>query len=185
VWKRRPESAETAVTPADDRSGVPRSPPTNPLDDPEFVSGLRPVLSGLGDGPVAWPATDVSGLGPAGEPVLVDLTAADRLVLLVFLSTNCDGCDLFWTGLRDDPPVAVDVVVVTKGPATVSPDDVLERATGVEIPIVMTDAAWIDFRVTSYPFLVLVEPRTRRILGESVGFGWSDAAGLVEAGTRD
>ena len=75
-----------------------------------------------------------------------------------------------------------DVAVVTKGPAIVSPDEVAGRAAGITVPIVMTDTAWVDFRVTSYPFLVLVEPHTRRILGESVGFGWSDAAALIDAG---
>jgi hypothetical protein len=43
----------------------------------------------------------------------------------------------------------------------------------------MSDAAWSDYRVTGYPFLVLVEPATRRILGESVGFGWPDVEGLM------
>ena len=156
--------------------------PTNPLTDPDFVAGLRPVPSGIGDAPVAWTAADVSGMGPDGLPVRVDLGAAGHRVLLVFLSTNCDGCDLFWSGLRDDPPFGVDVVVVTKGPATVIVDDVAATAVGVTAPIVMTDAAWADFRVTSYPFLVLVEPRTRRILGESVGFGWSDVDALLDAG---
>ena len=49
----------------------------------------------------------------------------------------------------------------------------------------MTEAAWSDYRVTSYPFLVLVEPHTRRIVGESVGFGWSDVAALIGRGDRD
>ena len=185
--RRRRDPAGTAPDPAGDPSGasaVPASPFTasNPLDDPEFVSGLRPVPSGIGDAPVAWPATDVSGVGPGGMPVRVDLGTAVRPVLLVFLSTNCDGCELFWQGLRDDPLAGADVAVVTKGPAIVSPDEVAGRAAGITVPIVMTDTAWVDFRVTSYPFLVLVAPHTSRILGESVGFGWSDAAALIDAG---
>jgi hypothetical protein len=154
--------------------------PTYPLADPDFVAGLRTVPSGIGGAPVAWSAADVSGVGPDGLPVDVDLGAAGRPVLLVFLSANCDGCDLFWTGLRDDPPTGADVVVVTKGPRTVVADDVAATAVGVAAPIVMTDTAWADFRVTSYPFLVLVEPRTRRIVGESVGFGWTDVAALLD-----
>ena len=191
--RRRREAAVSSGDPATtaaevgDSTGRPLVPgarvtPANPLTDPDFVAGLRPVPSGIGDAPVAWSASDVSGEGPDGQPVGVDLGVADRRVLLVFLSTNCDGCDLFWTGLRDDLPSGVDVVVVTKGPATVAADEVVAAAVGVTAPIVMTDRAWADFRVTSYPFLVLVEPRTRRILGESVGFGWSDVAALLDGG---
>jgi hypothetical protein len=123
----------------------------------------------------------VSGVGPDGRPVGVELGSGVRSVLLVFLSTNCDGCDLFWDGLRDTPPSGVDVVVVTRAPTSVSADEVAGLAAGVTAPVIMTDAAWSDFRVTSYPFLVLVEPDTRRILGESVGFGWSDVSTLLES----
>jgi len=143
------------------------------------VAGLRPVPSGIGNAPVAWSASDVSGVRPDGRPVGVDLGSGVCPVLLVFLSTNCDGCDLFWDGLRDAPPSGVDVVVVTRAPTSVSADEVDGRAAGITVPVVMTDAAWSDYRVTSYPFLVLIEPDTRRILGESVGFGWSDVSTLL------
>jgi len=146
------------------------------------VAGLRPVPSAIGDAPVAWSAADLSGVDPDGMPIRVDLASSLRPGLLVFLSTNCDGCDLFWTGLRRDLPPGVDVVVVTKGPANVRADEVAVTAADVPVSVVMSDAAWADFRVTSYPFLVLVEPHTRRILGESVGFGWSDVAALLDSG---
>lgn len=184
-WRHRAAATTGADTATRDIDGKPPEPdapalPANPLTDPDFVAGLRPVPSGIGDAPVAWRAADLSGVGPDGLVVEVDLGAAGRRVLVVFLSTNCDGCDQFWTGLREDPPSGADVVVVTRGPATVAADEVLSLGVGVTAPIVMTDTAWADFRVTSYPFLVLVEPRTRRILGESVGFGWSDVAALLD-----
>ena len=154
---------------------------TNPLSDPEFVAGLRPVPSGLGDETPSWPAADVAGLGPDGIPVAIDLAAATRPVLLVFLTTNCDGCDLFWRGLAAEAPTDVDVVVVTKGPGTASASEVADLAGDLaHTPVVMSDAAWSDFRVTGYPFLVLVEPATRRILRESVGFGWDDIAMMLD-----
>ena len=46
----------------------------------------------------------------------------------------------------------------------------------------MGDRAWRDYRVTGYPFLVLVEPWSRRILAEVVGFGWSDVAAVLRTG---
>ena len=153
---------------------------TGPLSDPEFVAGLRPVPSGFGDAPPTWPATDVSGVRPDGTPVLIELAAGSRPVLLVFLTTNCDGCDLFWTGLSE-PPAGVDVVVVTKGPGAVEASEVAALA---RTEVVMSDPAWTDYRVTGYPFLVLVDPATRRILGESVGFGWSDVDALLSRHRR-
>ena len=158
---------------------------TNPLSDPEFVAGLRPVPSGLDGAAPSWPAADLVGMCPDASPVSVDLAAATRPVLLVFLTTDCDGCDHFWMGLADPPP-GVDPVVVTKGPDAVAPSDVAALAVDLpHVPVVMSDAAWSDYRVTGYPFLVLVEPGTRRILGESVGFGWSDVEALLAASGTD
>jgi hypothetical protein len=156
----------------------------NPLDDPEFVAGLRPVPSGDGDAPVAWPAVDISGVTPEGASVEVELDARQRPVLLVFLSTRCDGCDLFWNGVRNSPPTEVDVVVVTKGPGVVSSVEVGAHAAGTQASVVLSDEAWVDYRVTGYPFLVVVDPATRTILGESVGFGWSDVGALIERAGR-
>lgn len=188
--RRSPAPAVTDARPVDDRpAGEPEAAPTaserpvtvaNPLDDPEFVAGLRPVPSGVEDAPVAWSAADISGVTPQGAPTVVDLDARRRPLLLVFLSTHCDGCELFWTGVRDTPPTEVDVVVVTKGPGVVSTSEVGALASGTEAPVVLSEEAWTDYRVTGYPFLVVVDPPTRKILGESVGFGWSDVAALID-----
>jgi hypothetical protein len=154
-------------------------PPKSPLSDPGFVAGLRPIPSHPDGTPPDWPAADVVGVRPDGTPVTIDLAAATRPVLMVFLTTECDGCDQFWWGLSDPPP-EVDAVVVTRGPGAVASSDVATLASGLSrVPVVMSDAAWSDYRVTGYPFLVLVEPATRRILGESVGFGWPDVEGLL------
>ena len=166
--------------------------PVHPLTDPEFLAGLRPVPSGIGDDVATWPASDLVGTTPDGAAVSVELDRVDGPLLLVFLSTNCDGCDQLWEGLRtvgrgvSDGAGGLDgvtVVVVTKGPGTVSVGEVAGLAVGSpSVPVVMGDGAWADYRVTGYPFLVLVEPTTRRILAETVAFGWSDVAGTVRAG---
>ena len=155
----------------------------DPMSDPDFVVGLRPIPSGLDGMAPSWRAADLVGVRIDGDPVSVDLAATVRPVLVVFLTTDCNGCDHFWQGLVD-PPADIDSVVVTKGPGTVAPTDVAALAEGLaRVPVVMSDAAWSDYRVTGYPFLVLVEPGTRRILGESVGFGWSDVDALVASST--
>ena len=128
---------------------------------------------------------------------------SDRPILVAFLATHCDGCGDYWRGLADDRLVgtaddsavdanpatdvgaalaAVAPVIVTRGPRYQEPADVVAAATGViRTPVVMSDQAWRDYRITSYPFFVLVDPSTRRIIGETVGFGWSDVVGMIEA----
>jgi len=154
-------------------------PSQSPLSDPGFVAGLRPIPSHPDGAAPDWPATDLVGVRPDGIPVAVDLAVATRPILMVFLTTECDGCDQFWRGLADPPP-DIDAVVVTRGPGAVASSDVASLASGLgRVPVVMSDAAWSDYRVTGYPFLVLVEPATKRILGESVGFGWPDVDALL------
>jgi len=160
--------------------------PPNPLSDPGFVAGLRPIPTGVpGEVPV-WPATDLHGVRPDGSPVSVALGDLDRPLLLVFLAVRCDGCEAFWEGIAGgpgDPALgAVVPVVVTRGPDSVAVGEVAARAAGFDGDVVMSDRAWTDYRVTGYPFLVLVEPASERILAESVGFGWDDVASTVRAG---
>jgi len=112
----------------------------------------------------------------------------DRMLLLAFLATRCDGCEEFWRGLRDDTgvglPESVAVVAVTRGPGTISSADVGEAAAGVSrVPVIMSDAAWTDYRVSAYPFFVLVDAHGRRVVGETVGFGWPDVVSMVRAST--
>ncbi len=159
----------------------------NPLADPAFVAGLRPVPTGDPGEVPAWAASDVHGVRPDGTPVSValdDVADLGRPVLLLFLSVDCDGCDAFWTGLSGDDPALDEVVpvVVTKGPELLGAADVARRGRGFDGDIVMGGLPWSDYRVTGYPFLVLVDPPTRRILAETVGFGWSDVAAVVRAG---
>ena len=158
----------------------------NPLEDPGFVAGLRPIPGDVTGSHITWPASDLSGTRPDGSTVSITLSEGRRPLLLVFLSTQCEGCDVFWTGLAEgaDPALdRVEPVVVTKGPDTV--DAVEVAALSGALPgteVVMGDRAWSDYRVTGYPFLVLVEPGSGRILAETVGFRWTDVSATVTAG---
>ena len=169
------------------------SPPTtgpggrrHPLDDPAFVAGLRPIPAGPVVRSERWPAADVVGEGPDGQPVGIGVGSLPGPVLLCFLQTRCDGCEGFWRGLGDPPvtgwPDGLTVVAVTRGSSTVDPSEVARLAMGAEsVPVVMSDQAWADYRVTGYPFFVLVDPSTRTVAGETVGFGWSDVDAMVRA----
>ena len=158
---------------------------TNPLADPGFVAGLRPIPTGAPGESPDWPAADLHGTRPDGTPVSVVLDGTAAPLLLIFLAVRCDGCESFWRGLAgggDLGPGAVVPVVVTHAPGTVDADEVAVRAAGFAGDVVMDDRAWADYRVTGYPFLVLVEPESRRILVEAVGFGWDDVATTVRRG---
>ena len=173
------------------RGSAPRvapAPPEGPLADPAFVAGLRPIPSAPPGTGSPGPAADIVGVSPAGASVGARLGGSDGLVLLAFLATSCEGCEEFWRGLRDgadvELPGSVTVVAVTRGPGTIPPADVDEVATGIDrVPVIMSDTAWTDYRVSGYPFFVLVEARSRRVVGETVGFGWPDVVSMVRAAT--
>jgi hypothetical protein len=160
---------------------------SGPLSDPEFVAGLRPIANGLEGAPVPWPAVDVDGVTPDGSAIRVTLETAGDAVLLAFLATRCDGCETFWNALGPDGPLAGQgrllVVVVTKGPEHADPAEVRRLAAPLRgVPVVMSDASWEAYRVTGYPFFVLVDPGARRVVRETVAFGMEDVEALVGTG---
>jgi hypothetical protein len=181
-----PPSPPEPVEPAGTAS--PSEPSVNPLGDPEFVAGLRPVPNGLPGVARDWLAVDLRGTRPDGTPVAIELADLTERLMLIFLTIRCDGCDAFWGGLADDSdPILSGLVpvVVTRGPTSVNAAEVASLASGIHRDVVMSDAAWTDYRVTGYPFLVLVDPQRRRILNEAVGFGWSDLAETVRGESRN
>jgi hypothetical protein len=156
----------------------------NPLLDPEFVSGLRPIASAGSGGQATWSASDIVGVRPSGEPVSFRIDEHEGAVLVAFLATRCDGCDEFWRGFRDrsdsELPAGVSAVVVTKGPTSLATSDVELAAAGINsLPVIMSDEAWNDYRVMGYPFFVLVD--ARGVVGETVGFGWSDVLSMIRS----
>lgn len=163
-----------------------------PFSDPDFVGGLRPISvdgdPGSEQRSGGHPAADIRGVSPSGQVVEVEIGAARRPVLLGFLTANCDGCEVFWKGLVGGAPPgsglppAVDAVVVTRGPGSVSPGEIDKLAgDGPRIPVIMSDEAWVDYRVLGYPFFVLVDPVTGTVVAETVGFGWDDLVSFVES----
>ena len=133
-----------------------------------------------------WPAADLVGEDPDGRPTELRIAGRSGPVLLCFLQTRCDGCHEFWRGLGDPPgtdwPDALTVVAVTRGPDTVDRSEVARLTAGAgTVPVVMGDRAWTDYRVTGYPFFVLVDPSSGTVVGETVGFGWPDVHAMVRA----
>ncbi len=174
---------------------------SNPASDPSFTAGLRPIPARPTGDAAPWPATDILGVTPDGTPIEIQLAAADRPILLIFLATRCDGCADYWRGLADEnsgvssdgpgpdlipgPGVGgtlagVTPVIVTRGPRSQDAAEVAAVSVGVHrTPVVMSDQAWKDYRVTAYPFFALVDAGSRRIIGETVGFGWTDVLAMI------
>jgi hypothetical protein len=156
-----------------------------PLSDPAFVAGLRPVPSSSSTEWSRRPAADLVGISSKGRRLEVRLADHGPQVLVAFLSTNCHGCDEFWTGLSDSEaeglPASVSTVVVTRGPETVDRAEVDGLVAGSTVPVVMSDQAWVDFQVMGYPFFILVDTAERCVIGETVGFGWADIVAMVRS----
>ncbi len=163
-----------------------------PLSDPTFVAGLRPIPAdvGLGAGQpsAGLPAPDIVGVSPTGDGVEVRIGEVEGSVVVAFLATRCDGCGEFWQGFASEAgrqlPPSVTAVIVTRGPDSTAATDVGRLAAGTGVPVIMSDGAWADYRVLSYPFLVLVDAATRTVVSETVGFGWSDLVRMVEGTGR-
>jgi hypothetical protein len=158
--------------------------PTGPLSNEAFAAGLRPIPTGSLPTPRRAPTDRITGQTPKGEPVEVALGGGGRF-LLCFLATHCDGCDSFWRGLSgdgEDLPSDVSCVVVTKSSAKVDRHEV-QRLSGTvgRWPVVMSDEAWELFGVFSYPFFVVLDAACGEVIGETVGFGWTEVHTMVSS----
>lgn len=144
------------------------------MNDPppaEILRRLRPIPT-YRDHPATAPS-DIEGLTPAGETVKVGIVDAPDPVLLIFLSSSCQGCRDLWEGtvaLRESLPEGVRVVLVTKGPEL---EDV--RAVAALDPVdtltVMSSQAFRDYRVGGPPFLAVVAAGEVRTEGVAWGIG--------------
>jgi hypothetical protein len=181
---RRGRSADLVEVRSVNPTGQP-GPMSGPLSDPAFVAGLRPIPSGPLPGEPAGPTEDIVGTDPSGCPVTFRIDDVAGHLLLLFLHVHCDGCDEFWRGLREIDPntlaPSIAMLAVTKGPGSVDRHEVERAAAGSRSVTVMSDKAWIDYRVTGYPHLILVDPSVRSIVAETVGFGWADVDSIVQS----
>jgi len=183
VWQWRRNRGHRGRPPAIGPQVVDRR---DPLSDEAFVAGLRPIPVRPLDATSARPASDITGVSPRGQALEVRFRDFDQPALVIFLHTHCDGCDEYWRGFGGfggaSCPPSVLPIIVTLGPDSVAPADVESAAAGViGVPVVMSDQAWSDYRVSGYPFFVLVDTDSRRVIGETVGFGWDDVVAMVRS----
>ncbi len=174
--RRAPENSSSVAPgqPAGDRA--------NPISDKVFVDGLRPIPSGTLETARPLPTGHLSGTSPDGRPIEVTLDQSGQ-TLLAFLAARCDGCEAFWHGLgTQEPPIlpaGLACVVITRSAARTDVAQIAWLAAGIHWPVVMSDEAWTEFQVMSYPVFVLVDGPSRSVVAETVGFGWDDVLEMV------
>jgi hypothetical protein len=160
--------------------GDPAAPP-NPAGAPPTAVPLHlgPPLPGER---TATSATDLGGVTPGGDAVVIAVNGVERLTLLAFLSSGCTTCAGMWAALQDPLaagfPSDVRIVAVTKGPEFEAPGEVARRS-GDRIAVVMSTQAWEDYEVPGSPFFALVDGRSGRRVGEGVANRVEQIADLV------
>jgi hypothetical protein len=133
-------------------------------------------------------AADLDGAGLHDDAVHVSVVGARRRTLLAFLSSGCLTCQGFWEAFADgrglDLSADIRLVVVTKdgGEESIS---ALRRLAPPHLPVVMSSAAWVDYRVPGSPYFVLVDGQDGRVRGEGTGANWDQVKNLLRQALDD
>ena len=143
----------------------------------ELLGRLRPIPT-FRDHPAAI-ASDIEGIDLEGTVRHVAVASSPGPVLLLFLSSGCEGCRDLWSGIDDLRrllPAELAVVVVTRGEGDEDRAAVaLVAPPGAEV--VMSSAAYDDFMVAGPPFCAVVQGGEVRT--EAVAWGVEETAHLV------
>jgi hypothetical protein len=129
---------------------------------------------------------DLAGTTVAGEVATTRVIGIDHDTVLLFLSSGCASCEVFWNELAR--PVALPdntrLVVVAQGPEVESPAALRDLA-APHLDVLMSTEAWRDYEVPGSPHVVFVEGRTGRVRGEGTGQSWSQVAKMLARATGD
>jgi hypothetical protein len=134
--------------------------------------------------PPGSPPAELSGKTPTGDVVKLAFDGgAGTPTLLAFLTSGCGTCAGFWgeLGRGQRLPAGIQTVVVTRGADRESPSRVRSLAPA-SVPVVMSSAAWEEYRVPGAPYFVLVDGAIR---GEGVATTWEALASLVTDAVAD
>jgi hypothetical protein len=128
-------------------------------------------------------APAIAGTSPSGDAYALDLSSTGSPTLLAFLTTGCTTCAAFWDALARPSrlPPEVRPVIVTHGAERESPARI-RRLAPPKVPVIMSSAAWEDYRVPGTPYFVLVDGAVR---GEGVAGTWDGLASLVSDAIED
>jgi hypothetical protein len=154
---------------------------------PDHRFNVQPGIPAPGDGEADDERLDLTGTGLGDDVLSVRVKGVDHATLVAFLSSTCLTCQRFWDAFGDpglDLPPATRLVVVTKGIDDESPSK-LARLAPDGVPLIMSGAAWDDYRVPGSPYFVLVDGPTGRVRGEGTGLDWPQVRNLLGQATDD
>jgi hypothetical protein len=150
---------------------------------------LRPAAAS-GPAPQAptefGPAHDIDGETLTGELVHARVVGVDHDTVLLFLSSGCASCAVFWDELRGPVPLPAHarLLVIPQSPADESVAALAAVApSGVDV--VLSSQAWRDYEVPGAPHVVFVHGPNGRIRGEGTGQSLRQVAELLARATGD
>lgn len=152
----------------------------------EGVSAPRSVPDAGDSDSASWPpAHDISGQDQNGEIVAVRVVDVPQDTVLLFLSSGCTGCQRFWDEVRTYRPArGARLLIITKSPTEESPARVRELCPpGVDL--IMSSAAWSDYRVPGSPYVIVTNGRTGRVRGEGSGSSLEQLGDLMRVAGED
>ena len=156
------------------------------LDPTENAPRLAPPVSRPST--TARPASDLSGVTPAGDAVSVSVVDVDHPTLVAFLTSGCTTCAGFWSAFSDLQRLRVPgdarLVVATKGPEAESPAR-LGKFTPPDVPVIMSSEAWTDFDVPVAPYFAYVDGPSGTIVGEGAASTWEHLQNILEQALAD
>ena len=129
---------------------------------------------------------DVGGITVRGEVASTRVVGVDHDTVLLFLSSGCASCEVFWDELSRPValPVETRLVIVAQGDETESRASLASLA-APHLDVLMSTQAWRDYEVPGSPHVVFIEGRTGRIRGEGTGQSWSQVAQMLARATGD
>jgi len=156
--------------------------------DTEVGSASVPIDLRAGASESFAPAADVVGAGLRDDAMRVAVVGARHRTLLAFLSSGCLTCRGFWDAFADpaalDLPNDIRLVVVTKDVQDES-ISALRKLAPSGLAVVMSNAAWTDYRVPGSPYFVLVDGPAGRVRGEGTGADWDQVKNLLRQAADD
>ena len=129
---------------------------------------------------------DLAGESVRGELVTSRVVGVDHDTVLLFLSSGCESCAVFWDELARPVtlPSGTRLVIVTQGDDGESRAAIAELAPP-DVDVIMSTQAWREYEVPGSPHVAYVEGRTGRVRGEGTGQSWAQVAQLLARATGD
>lgn len=144
--------------------------------------------------PLPTPATreewteghDLTGTTLSGEVVSTRVVGVEHDTVLLFPSSGCASCEVFWSELARPPalPRNTRLIVVAQGDEAES-RTALTGLAAAHLDVLMSTDAWRDYQVPGSPHVVFVEGRTGRVRGEGTGQSWAQVAQMLARASGD